>query len=430
MCKIKLSFQTITPFGGLNFIFSSFVQKGILKFLDKELGSRSVLAKYSYSDVLFSLFSNALCNGEYIADLEHLKRHHWGQLFYKIPSPDTVEYVCKALAVKTDFITGASGAVHQINKIDKMNKLLVSLCCRTNLLLPKQKNLVLDYDNMIIENDKYDASLTYKKTKGYQPGVAFIGRNAVHLENRNGNTPAVYRQKEILTQCLDNLENNFINVAFFRGDSASYQKEVIELMNSRKIKFFIRNQDSLELGINCRKVENWETVEINNEKKEVASVFLTPFLVKNQYRVVVTRTPKKTQQYDLLTQTAYNYYGIITNDTKKNNKEVIEFYNQRGDASENSNKYLLHDFNMKRLPFSDLDTNTVYMYLMAICNNLFEYLKLLLEKNEIIGIQRNSRTKRVFFRYILFCCKIQQKGRQNVIQIINGDKLNHKPLLI
>lgn len=430
MCKIKHSFQQITPFGGLNFIFSKFSQNGIFRYLDKQLGFRSVYADYSRSDILFSLFSNALCQGEYIADLEQLKRFFSGQLFTKIPSPDTVEFACKELATQTVFIKGQSGAIHQINKIDSMNELLVSLCCRTKLLNPQQKNLVLDYDNMIIENKKYDAALSYKKTKGYQPGIAFIGRNAVHLENHNGNTPAAYRQKEILTQCLDNLKDNDINIAYFRADSASYQKEVIELMNRKKIRFFIRNQDSQELGIRCRKTTNWETIEINYEKKEVASVFYVPFGEKKKYRVVVTRTPKKSKQIDMFSQTHYNYHGIITNDTEKSNKEVIEFYNQRGDASENSNKYLLHDFNMKRLPFSDLDTNTVYMYLMSLCNNLYEYLKLILIENKISDIQRNSRTKRVFFRFILFCCKIQTKARQKIIHILNGDKQNNKPLLI
>lgn len=96
----------------------------------------------------------------------------------------------------------------------------------------------------------------------------------------------------------------------------------------------------------------------------------TPFDGKFSYSVVVTRTLRKDHQMDLLSETPYNYYGIMTDNLLFSNQEVIEFYNQRGDT-ENSNKFLISDFNLKRLPFMDLDTNTAFMYLMVMCNILF-----------------------------------------------------------
>ena len=82
----------------------------------------------------------------------------------------------------------------------------------------------------------------------------------------------------------------------------------------------------------------------------------------------------------MLCGTAYNYYGIITNDKIKDDKSIIEFYNQRGD-SENSNRYMLNDFNLHHLPFPDMCTNTAYMYLMAMCTTLFEWVKQILVAN-------------------------------------------------
>jgi len=105
MDKITLSFKNITPFGGLNFIYNAINRSGIALFIDKQIGSRSLWAKYSYSDVVLSLFGNALAQGSFIADLEVLKGRFFKQVFNKIPSPDTVEYVCQELRNPEHFCT-------------------------------------------------------------------------------------------------------------------------------------------------------------------------------------------------------------------------------------------------------------------------------------------------------------------------------------
>ena len=69
MDKIKQSSKNITPYGGLNFIYNAIHRAGIDKFLDSQIGNRSVLARYSYSDVVLSLLGNSLCQGDYISDL-------------------------------------------------------------------------------------------------------------------------------------------------------------------------------------------------------------------------------------------------------------------------------------------------------------------------------------------------------------------------
>ncbi len=66
--------------------------------------------------------------------------------------------------------------------------------------------------------------------KGYHPNFAFIRRLPVHIENHNGNTPAKYAQAETLKRCFDNLNKHQIKIEHFRADSASFQKEVIELV--------------------------------------------------------------------------------------------------------------------------------------------------------------------------------------------------------
>lgn len=421
MDKVKKSSKNITPFGGLNFIFKAIESKGLDRTIDELLGKRNFLAHYSYSDVVLSLFANALCQGDYLSDLEILKTKFSNQFFSKIPSPDTVEYVCQELKTPTTIHTTAKGVVHEINYSNSMNSNLIAMNVATNQLQKNVKNYTLDFDNVVIATEKQDAKLSYKKIKGYHPNISFIGRIPVHIENHNGNTPARYEQKETLKRCFDNLDAHEIKIENFRADSASYQKEVIKLVSQRANHFFIRIMDFEGIREHCSNIETWEKTEINYQLKEIGTTFFAPFGEDQEYRIVVTRSLKKDGQIDLLTGNAYDYYGIITSNTSMSTKEVIEFYNGRGDA-ENSNRYLLNDFNLHHLPFPDMDTNTVFMYLMSFCSILFEWIKTILVKNKAEGVKLNMRVKAICFHYITVASVFINHARQKTIQVFSNQE--------
>jgi hypothetical protein len=420
MRKIKQSSKNITPFGGLNFIYHAIKESKNDNFIDQKLGHRNFRAHYSYSDIVLSLLGNSLCNGEYISDLEHLKNKFSEQFFTKIPSPDTVEYACQELKTFTQEETTIEGVVHQFNYDNDKNKALIGLCIKTGQLKSGKKH-TLDFDNVVLETEKQDATKSYKNTKAYHPNFAFIGPLPVHIENHNGNTPAKYKQLETLQRCFKNLKDNEIEIEHFRGDSASYQKEVIEFIGQNAHYFYIRNISSQNFISQCGKIKDWKTICINNQKKEVATIIYTPFKGKFSYRIVVTRTLRKDQQIDLISQTPYNYYGIMTNNFIFSDQEVIAFYNQRGDA-ENSNKFLISDFNLKRLPFMDFDTNTVFMYLTAMCNILFEWVKIILVKNQTSNINLKMRVKAVCFRYITVATTFVNHAKEKVLHVFSDQE--------
>ena len=421
MDEITHSHRNITPYGGLNFIYQAMNRMELDKFLDEHIGYRSILATYSYSDIVYSLFGNALCQGSFVADLEVLKAKFSKQVFNRIPSPDTVEYASQELKMANIVKRTEKGVVHQLNYNNKMNETLVALAVKTNQLNEGEKGLTLDYDNVIIENNKQDAQYTYKHSKGYHPGIAFIGRIPVHIENRNGNTPARFEQKETLGRCFENLHKHNIKIKHFRADSASYQKEVISLAERNVEYFYIRMMDFEDIRECCGQIDKWDTVEINHENKEVASIFYAPFNGDKQYRIVVTRKKRTDCQMDLLSCTAYTYQGIITNNQVMSEEEVIKFYNLRGDASENSNRYMLNDFNLHHLPFMDMNTNTVYMYFMAMCATLFEWTKNVLVKNKVKAITLSMRVKAVCFNYITIAATFVKHARKTILKVFSGE---------
>lgn len=421
MDKVINSAKNITPYGGLNFIYDGMDRMGIGQYLNEKMGARSIFAVYSYSDVVYSLLGNTLSQGSYVADLEVLKEKYSAQFFDRIPSPDTVEYVCQELKVPTIIKQGEDQVVHQINYSSKLNAAMVGLAVKTHQLNAEVSDYTLDFDHLITENEKQDAQWTYKHTKGYQPGMAFIGRIPVSIENRNGNTPASFQQKETLERCFDNLDKHGIKIKNFRADSASYQREVIELVEQRCEHFYIRMMDFEDIRANCAEIKKWETIEINEEEKQVASILYQPDMCDKEYRVVVTRHKRKDGQLDLLSGTAYTYQGIITSDEITDEKSVIQFYNQRGDA-ENSNRYMLNDFNLHHLPFPDLSTNTVYMYLMGMCAILFEWVKHVLVKNKVKGITLTMRIKAVCFHYITIAATLVRHARKNIMKIFSAEE--------
>lgn len=420
MYKVKQSDKSITPFGGLNFIYDAIKRSGLDTFIDKALGSRSALAQYSYSDIVLSLFGNSLCQGSYISDLAILKEKFPKQVFNKIPSADTVEYVCQELKTPTIIKVNDTNPniQHELNYNTSINKSLISLCIETGLLQKREKNYTLDFDNVVVATEKQDAKMSYKKIKGYHPNIAFIGTLPVHIENHNGNTPARYDQLATLKRCFDNLEEQNIIIDHFRADSASYQKEVIGLVSQKATNFYIRITDFAGLRAHCATIEQWQTIEINYQKKEVASILYEPFGEQQTYRIVITRIKKKTNQIDFESGTAYDYYGIMTNNFMLSNQGVIEFYNQRGDA-ENSNRYILNDFNLHHLPFPDMNTNTVYMYLMAMSSILFDWTKIILVMNKTPNITLKMRVKAICFRYINVATNFVTHARQKTIQVFS-----------
>src|SRR5439155_958191 len=101
-------------------------------------------------------------------------------------------------------------------------------------------------------NEKYDAAPTYKGSTGYQPAIAFIGKQAVFVEGRNGNTPAAYKMADTLKNCFEQLEKNSIHIQHFRSlalGKTAYQQEVVEEVQKHCRYFYIRIDESKKLQV-------------------------------------------------------------------------------------------------------------------------------------------------------------------------------------
>ncbi len=425
--KVQQSTQLINPFGGIQFVLKHIKEEGLDTFIDEQLGSRGVQKQYSISDGLLALHYSHLCGGSCMEDINTLNEHIGFHPGLSLPSADTSLRVMQELKTE-DTIVENGGVTHTFNHHEKLNDLLQKLAIKTKTIVAEANN-TLDFDNVILENEKCDAAKTYKMTTGYQPALAFIGRQVVFIEGRGGNTPAGYKMDETLAACFELLKSNGIHIEHFRSDSAAYQQSVVEVAEKNCTHFYIRIDDSQNLRDAIKDIPetDWKQITINNKKVEVADTPFQPFGAKKTYRAVVQRRKRKNGQYDIFTQSPYAYYAIMTNNEKPEAipQWVTVFYNGRGDSERNFD-ILNNDFNCNRLPFSFLDANMVYLFAAAISFTLFEWIKqVFFCKGVIENIA--MRCKKFLFDFMILPAKWIKTGRQWVYKIFTT-RTCYKPL--
>jgi len=397
--KVQQKSQSLTPFAGISFITDEFSRSGLSGLIDKELGIRSKYAGYQYSDIFRTWFSLFFSGGDVAEDIQtHLRSTLENIPFNRVPSADTLLRGIKELSTANTIVTvPSSGNEYRFNINYKLNALNIKSLFLTKQLA-KGELYDFDYDNQIIEHEKYDAKGTYKKNTGYFPGVATIGQKIVYVENRDGNAHVKTGQAQTLERAYKLLKENGVGINRSRMDAGSYSQAIITVVAKYSNLFYIRANKSDSLAETIRSVSDWQSIEINFNPYQVASIPFTNFLEECNYRLVVMREKTNDPQLDVFEGEKFNYRCILTNDNGSSEKEVIEYYNARG-ASEKTFDIQNNDFGWGHLPCSDMNHNTAYLIITAMIKNFFNYI---VEKvSEVFDdIQPTSRLKRFLFRFI------------------------------
>lgn len=424
MIKIALSSEKMICNAGAAVALEMLKRIDFNELVDEHLGKRVKLFGYDYSDIFKSHFITQLSGGSCVEDVQQLREAWKEHPRFKVCSSDTVLRSLSELKVSDSVFTTESDVTHRFNINTKMNELLLKMSVKTGRLQPGT-SYTLDYDNVITECEKYDAAFTYKKTQGYQSGVAIIGNLPIYVEGRNGNSNARFRMKETLENCLSLLKKENLTVNKFRSDSAAYQQDVIELLEGERIAFYVRVISCETLKLQIRNIKEWTSIRYNHLPVELGEMQYAPFGGDNKYRLIVQRKKKTDGQTDAFSGDDYEYYAILTPDTTSTPEEILAFYNHRGN-SEKVFDVLKNDFNWNRLPSSFLAENTVYMILSCMSYALFEWLKDSV-KACINGIQQTHRLKQFIYRFVTAAGKWIRQGRQTILKIFSDKRYDLIP---
>jgi hypothetical protein len=418
-------YKPISAFGGINFVLEYLKKNNFDSLFNNNLPKLKNQSKYKWNDIISSLLNIYLCGGDCIEDLHtHLREHFINNPYINIPSPDTVLRRLSGLSQDNQTCRTKRGEVdHAYNTNQVLEKLNISLLKKLGVI--DTKELTVDYDNTILFNEKKDSKMTYKRNPGYQPGICTINEHQVlYIENRNGNSDAKSFQSDTLNRVFQLLKINKIKtVDHFRADAASYQYDVVELLDKNVKCFYIGCRNSY-IEKYFSQVTDWEELtEEFDETMELGEICITPFeqQAKEQgkkakmYRLIVKRKTKKDGQYDLFTQDAYEYHAILTNNFDYMATEIARFYNHRGNV-EKQFDILKNDFGWNNMPFSKLNQNTVFLYLTAICRNLYNHLIQYFSK-KIKTLKPTDRVKKFLFRFIIVPAKWVYRSRQHQLNL-------------
>lgn len=408
--KLQKISTTVSPFAGISFVNNEFERSGMGQLIDTELGSRVKLFGYQYSDIVKNLYNVFFSGGDCAEDIQaHLGSHLKTIPGNKVPSADTVLRGMKELSVDNRRFTSLQGKCYDLNINTRLNRLNIKSLLLTHQL-ERGASYDFDYDNQIIATEKYDTKHTYKHTRGYFPGVATIGDKIVYIENRDGNANVKFEQENTLGRAYGLLSENGIRVNRSRMDAGSYSKAVIDVVASNSELFYIRANKSENLFRQIVEIKHWEAVEINYKNYEVASMPFTHFFEDRNYRLVIMREKSGSNQLDAFTGDNFVYRSILTNDWRGTEKQVIEYYNQRG-GSEKHFDVMNNDFGWGHLPFSFMNENTVYLILMAMAKNFYNYIIGKVAR-VFTDITPTTRLKRFIFRFISVAGKWVRSSRQ------------------
>lgn len=420
MAKVAIKNENITSFGGIYHVMDVFSKLGFEKLTETVVGKRGSSGKaYSYGSIFASLFFSYLCGGECLEDINTLVGHFRQRPGTLLPGADTVGRGLKELSEEdTVYKSDSSGMSYRFNTAEKLNVLLLRMIRRMGLI-KVGSHVDMDFDHQFIPAHKYDAKYSYKQDFGYFPGWASVGGIIVGGENRDGNANVKFRQEDTLRRIMDRVKSELgVVIERFRADCGSFSKEIVRTVEERSNTFYIRASNCSRRYEEFRNHEEWKTVEIGYEKCEVASLDMDDFIEGKSYRLVVQRSPLKDKdgsvQSDLFGP-LYAYRCILTNDRLSTEKDIIVFYNARGESEKNFD-IQNNDFGWAHLPFSFLDENMVFMLVTAMLKNFYLYLiRHISEKVE--PLKKTSRLKAFILHFISVPAKWVRTGRQNVLNL-------------
>lgn len=417
MAKIRIKSDKLTPFGGIFPIMERF-DALLSQTIDSTLGLRCKSCGYQYSEIVRSLMCVYFCGGSCIEDVSsHLMPHLSLHPTLRTCSSDTILRTVSELTVENTSYTADSGKKYDFNTADLLNTLLVNALLSTGAL-EEGGTYDLDFDHQFIETEKYDAKPTYKKFTGYSPGVAFIGDMIVGVENRDGNANVRFRQQDTLGRMFARLEAANIHTGRFRADCGSCSEKIVEVVEKHCKYFYIRADRCGSLYDGILMLRGWKSEEIGGKSFELNSILVEKWEGK-VYRLVIQKQKRMDGDTDLW-EGEYTYRCILTNDHESSEREIVEFYNQRG-REERVLDEMNNGFGWGRLPKSFMAENAAFLILTALIHNFY---KAIMKDNVFrnFELKDTSRIKSFVFRFISVPAKWVRTARQHRLNIYSANK--------
>jgi len=354
--KVEMTRDMITPHAGLSLLGEFAVGLGLLDSVDRYLPKPGSGAGYSPSEYIFPLILMLNGGGRSLEDTRQIRVDEGLREILpleRILSSDAFGDWLRSMA--------ANGGLYGFEKV---NQILL----KRGMKYDGIKAYTLDIDATGIVAEKESAKMTYKGFKGYMPIVGHIAENTLVLgdEFREGNVAPATRNLAFIKHCVRQIPKRK-SIKFLRSDSAAYQADIINYCESEGIQFAIgADLDEAVLeAIRTISNEDWAPYKNGYIAETVHSMNKT----EKSFRLIVIRRPF---QSNLFAEEKMSVkYAVIATNRMESAEDVVKWYNQRGDCSENRIKELKIGFGMERMPCGQFEANAIFFRIGILAYNLF-----------------------------------------------------------
>lgn len=416
MAKVHIKSEKLTPFGGIFSIMEHF-DALLSETIDSTLGYRCKWYGYQYSEIIRSLLCVYFCGGSCVEDVStHLMPHLSLHPTLRTCSADTILRAIRELSQSNISYTSKSGKTYDFNTAQRANGLLINSLLATGELKAGE-SYDLDFDHQFIETEKHDAVPTHKKFLGYGVAVSVVGEVIVGIEVMDGNTNVHFHQQDTLKRLFERLEGKNIHIDRFRADCGSYSEKIVEVVETYCERFYIRASRCDSLYDTLLVLRGWKKVEINDIEFELNSILVNRW--GKAYRLVIQRQKRRDGESDLW-EGEYIYRCILTNDFNSSEKEIVEYYNQRG-SKERILDEMNNGFGWNRMPKSFIKENAVFLTITALIHNFYRTI-MRDERMKEFGLKKNNRIKAFVFKFISVPAKWIRMSRQHILNIYSTNQ--------
>mgnify|MGYP005833802673 FL=1 len=151
-----------------------------------------------------------------------------------------------------------------------------------------------------------------------------------------------------------------------RADSAAYQASVINYCEEHRIEFAIGGDldEAVVRAIKAISGQEWRAYQNGHIAETVHCMNKT----RQAFRLVVIRRPVQGDLFD--GPPVSEKYTVIATNRSESLEQVIAWYNQRGECSENRIKELKIGFGMERMPCGQFAANAVFFRIGVLAYNV------------------------------------------------------------
>jgi len=359
--KLEMTKDLITPHAGLALLGEFAVGLGLLQSVDRCLPKPGSGAGYSPSAYIFPLILMLNGGGRSLEDIRQIRADKGLRELLpleKIPSSDAFGDWLRSMGEKS----GLSG-------LARVNRRLL----KRGMKYDGIKNYTLDIDATGIEAEKQTATMTYKGFTGYMPIVGHLAENGLVVgdEFRDGNVSPASRNLAFIKHCVRQMPTGK-RITALRSDSAAYQAEIINYCEHKGIQFAIGADldQAVVTAIRAIPEKDWKPYKNGSIAETIHAMEKTDMA----FRLIVIRRP---YQGSLFSEQQVNVkYMVIATNRTESPEDVVAWYNQRGECSENRIKELKIGFGMERMPCGQLTANAMFFRVGVLAYNLFRLFTL------------------------------------------------------